>query len=240
MKTNQVRLNKYLAECGAASRRKSDELILQGRVLVNGKVVTELGMKINPERDEVLLDGEKIKPEKKVYFLLNKPKGFITTTEDERGRQTVVSLIKTNATIFPVGRLDFNTTGALVLTNDGDFANKLIHPRNKFERVYLVTLDKPLEAEHKEKLLQGIYLEKVKSRFEKIEFPKKNNFKFVKVTTTEGKYHFVKRMFDRFRYNVKRLHRESIGFLTVKDLPVGKYRKLTPLEVEKVLGNRRK
>ncbi len=230
-----IRLNKFLSECGAASRRKSDELILQGRVSVNGKVVVELGRKIDPAKDSILLDGEIIKPEKKVYFLLNKPKGYVTTTEDEKGRKTVVSLIKSNAKIFPVGRLDYNTTGALVITNDGDFANKLIHPRNKFQRVYLALLDKPLEFGHKEKLLKGVFLEGKKSKFIRVEFPKRKDFKNVRVFTTEGKYHFVKRMFGLFKYNVKRLHRESIGFLSVADLPVGSYRKLTMQEVKKVL-----
>ncbi len=230
-----IRLNKFLAECGAASRRKSDELIQQGRVTVDGKVVTELGAKIDPEKNEVRLDGEILHPEKKVYFLLNKPRGFITTTQDEKGRPTVVSLIKTNATVFPVGRLDYNTTGAIVLTNDGDFANKLIHPRNKFKRVYLVSLDKPLEAQHKEKMLKGIFLDGRKSKFTSVEFPKKSDFKKVRVTTEEGRNHFVKRMFSHFKYHVKKLHRESIGFLSVEKLPLGNYRELTPKEIERVM-----
>ena len=154
----KVRLNKFLSECGVASRRKSEEMILQGRIMVNGRTVSELGMKIDPEKDIVLADGERVKPQKKVYFLLNKPKGVVTTTKDEKGRPTVLDLVNVSQSIFPVGRLDFNTTGALLLTNDGDFAEKLIHPRNKFERVYLVVLDKPLQNEHKEKMLKGIFL----------------------------------------------------------------------------------
>jgi 23S rRNA pseudouridine2605 synthase len=203
--------------------------------MVNGRTVSELGMKIDPEKDIVLADGERVKPQKKVYFLLNKPKGVVTTTKDEKGRPTVLDLVNVSQSIFPVGRLDFNTTGALLLTNDGDFAEKLIHPRNKFERVYLVVLDKPLQNEHKEKMLKGIFLEKGRSRFEKVEFLKKKDKKRVRVFTTEGKYHFVKRMFAKFGYNVKQLHRERIGFFSVENLPEGKFRKLTPKEIETIL-----
>ncbi len=229
-----IRLNKFIAESGAASRRKSEQLILQGRVTVDGKVVDKLGIKIDPEKNEVRLDGEILKPARKVYFLLNKPKGFVTTVSDEKGRATVLSLIKSNLSLFPVGRLDYNTTGALIITNDGDFANKLIHPSNNFKRVYLVKIDKPLESKHIEKMLKGVFLDGKKSKFLNVSFPKKNNPKLVRVTTQEGKYHFVKRMFSHFKYNVKALHRESIGPFTVKELAFGEYRKLSSREIEKI------
>lgn len=227
----KVRLNKYLSECGVASRRNSDILIQEGRVKLNGKVVNELGTKINADEDEVLIDGEKINKRKKVYFLLNKPKGFITSTKDEKDRATVVDLIKTREKIFPVGRLDYNTTGLLILTNDGDFSNYLTHPRNKIEREYEVKLNKPLTKEHKEGLIKGIYLDKRKSKFVKISFPRLNNFKTVRVVTVEGRNHFVKRMFDHFEYRVNELSRIRFGKLTLENLRRGDSRILSKKEM---------
>lgn len=227
----KVRLNKFLSECGVASRRNSDILIQEGRVKLNGKVVNELGTKINADEDEVLIDGEKINKRKKVYFLLNKPKGFITSTKDEKDRATVVDLIKTREKIFPVGRLDYNTTGLLILTNDGDFSNYLTHPRNKIEREYEVKLNKPLTKEHKEGLIKGIYLDKRKSKFVKISFPRLNNFKTVRVVTVEGRNHFVKRMFDHFEYRVNELSRIRFGKLTLENLRRGDSRILSKKEM---------
>ena len=146
-----VRLNKYLSECGVASRRKSDLLISEGRVKINGNIVFEMGAKVDTNKDEVLIDGEKLIARKKVYYILNKPKGVITSTSDEKNRTTVVDLIPTKEKIFPVGRLDFNTTGVLILTNDGNFSNHLTHPKNGIEREYEVKIDKPLDREDKEK-----------------------------------------------------------------------------------------
>lgn len=226
------RLNKYLSECGIASRRKSDLLIQEGRVKVNGKIVFELGIKVDTEKDEILIDGEKSKAQRKIYFLLNKPKGVITTTKDEKDRTTVVDLIHTREKIFPVGRLDFNTTGLLILTNDGDFSNYLTHPRNEIEREYEVKLDKPLLKEHREELLKGIYIEKRKSKFVNISFPKENNYFIVRVITVEGRNHFVKRMFDNFQYNVVELSRIRFGKLTLKNLRRGESRILTEKEIK--------
>lgn len=143
-----TRLNKFIADSGITSRRKAEELILQGRVTVNNKTITKLAFNIDVESDEVTVDGEKIKPADHVYFLLNKPKGVVTTTDDEKHRMTVTDLIKSKQKIFPIGRLDYNTTGVLILTNDGEFAQKLIHPKNNIIREYEVKLDKELEAEH--------------------------------------------------------------------------------------------
>ncbi|MBK7106685.1 MAG: rRNA pseudouridine synthase [Ignavibacteriae bacterium] len=226
-----TRLNKYLSECGIASRRKSDLLIQEGRVKVNGKIVFELGTKIDTEQDEVSIDGEKSKAQRKVYFLLNKPKGVITSTDDEKNRATVVDLIKTREKIFPVGRLDFNTTGLLILTNDGDFSNFITHPKNGIEREYEVKLDKPLLKEHREDLLKGIFIDYRKSKFVKISFPKDNNFSIVRVVTVEGRNHFVKKMFDHFEYNVKDLTRIRFGKLTLKNLQRGESRILTEKEI---------
>ena len=229
----KVRLNKYLAECGIASRRKSDELIAEGRVTVNGNIVLELGTKIDSDKDEISIDGEKLKVQSKVYYILNKPKGIITTTSDDKKRKTVVDLIKTNKKIFPVGRLDFNTTGLLLLTNDGEFSNYLTHPRNGIEREYEVKLDKELSKQDREKLTKGIYLDRRKSKFLTVTFPKRNNYFFVKVVTVEGRNHFVKNMFFKLGYNVKELNRSRYGKFTLKNLPRGAYRELTEKEIKK-------
>lgn len=230
-----VRLNKYLSECGISSRRKADTLITGGRVTVNGKLVLELGTKINPDQDKVFIDGEKLKSKKKVYYLLNKPKGVITSTKDEKNRTTVTDIIRSKEKIFPVGRLDFNTTGVLILTNDGDFSNFLTHPKNKMEREYEVTLDKELSIEDKTKLLKGIYIDKRKSIFTSISFPKRNNFKVANVITVEGRNHFVKRMFETLGYRVLELKRIRFDIFTVKNLRSGEFRAITNKEIKKYL-----
>lgn len=230
----KIRLNKFLSECGVASRRKSEEFILEGRVSVNGETITQLSFMVDEVNDIVMLDGEKIKPKKKVYFLLNKPKGYITTTNDEKKRKKVIDLIDTNYKIFPVGRLDYNTTGVLLLTNDGTFANFISHPSRRVPREYKVVLNKKLEAKDREKLLKGITLDRRKSRFEEIEFYKKGDYKKVRVVTTEGRNHFVKRMFGALGYYVEELERTKFGIFTCKDLPKGGYRKLSITEIENV------
>ncbi len=230
-----MRLNKFLAEAGIASRRKADELIEQGRVDVNGKTVIKLGTEIDPEKDEIFVDGERVKPARKVYFMLNKPKGTVATTSDERGRPTVVELIKTNQKIFPVGRLDFNTTGLLLLTNDGEFANKLTHPSNKFERVYYAKINYPLKEKDVNRFLKGIFVDGRKSRFTKVEFLHESNRTKVFVGTVEGRNHFVKKMFETLGYKVLELHRESFGNFTLGGLRVGEYRELSKDEIEKTM-----
>jgi 23S rRNA pseudouridine2605 synthase len=227
----QVRLNKYLAECGIASRRGADELISQGRIQVNNKSVRSLGLKINPATDKIQVDGELIKRERKVYLLMNKPAGVITSTKDERSRKTVIDLINTRERVFPIGRLDYNTTGVLLLTNDGEFANKLIHPRNNIERVYTAILDKDLSEKDKGKLLSGIIIAKKKSKFINLRFPVARNYKIVRVSTAEGRNHFVKNMFKSLGYHVMKLNRESIGEFTAEDLDPGSYRKLSEKEI---------
>lgn len=228
-----MRLNKFIAECGVCSRRKAEELIQQGRITVNKKTVTKLSTEIDPEKDEVFFDGDKLKFQQPVYYLLNKPKGVIATTNDEKNRTAVTDLIKTKFKIFPVGRLDANTTGVLLLTNDGDFANKLIHPRNNIIREYEVRLDKGLEPKDEKSLLDGIYPDGKKGRFISITFKKKNDRKNLIVKCTEGRNHFVKKMFWALHYNVEKLHRKS--FAGIKDdLPVGSYRKLTKDEIQKL------
>jgi 23S rRNA pseudouridine2605 synthase len=229
-----IRLNKYLADSGISSRRKAEEFILQGRVTVNGKVVKELSFKVNNDNDVVSFDGENISPKKHLYFLLNKPKGVVTTTSDEKKRGTVVGLIKTQEKIFPVGRLDFNTTGVLLLTNDGEFSNLLTHPRNKVPRTYEVILDRPLEESHDEKLLKGVYIDGVKGKFKSLKFPKNNSRKKVNVITVEGRNHFVKNMFKTLGYTVISLNRSAYGNFSA-DVPVGHYRTISSLEIDKAI-----
>lgn len=227
-----IRLNKYLAECGIASRRKAEQLITEGRVVVNKNVIYELGTKINTETDVIFIDGQKLAIKRKTYFLLNKPKGVITSTKDEKNRVTVVDLIKTNYSIFPVGRLDYNTTGLLILTNDGELSNYLTHPSNKIEREYEVFLNEPLTKEDREKLTSGIILDRKKSKFEKISFPKKNNYKLMRVVTVEGRNHFVKRMFSSLQYRVEELSRIRFGNLKIGNLKKGESRLLSEKELE--------
>jgi 23S rRNA pseudouridine2605 synthase len=229
-----MRLNKYLASCGVGSRRKVEELIVTGRVDINNKTVIDLSYQINEETDHVMVDGNKIAPRRHVYYLLNKPKGVITTTADEKNRQTVVDLIDTKDIIFPVGRLDYNTTGVLFLTNDGDFSNLVTHPKNKIPREYEVLLDRPLDDGDKEKLLKGIYLEGERGRFKQIVFPKKNHYTNVIVTAVEGRNHFVKKMFAALSYTVKNLNRISFAGIYA-DIPVGNYRILTQSEIDEVI-----
>ncbi len=224
-KTTQqmIRLNKFLAESGVDSRRKVEELIITGRVEVNDKTVTELSFKIDPTKDIVKVDGEKIKPEEKVYFLLNKPKGFITSRSDEKNRPVVIDLIKTNKRIFPIGRLDRDTTGLLILTNDGDFANIFMHPKHKIEREYIVKIDRELSDTDKTKLLTGVYLDKKRSVFEKITISNKKSNRVINVVTTEGRYHFVKEMFKALGYHVESLRRIRFGNFILPDIKEGTY-----------------
>lgn len=229
-----VRLNKFLADSGIASRRKAEELILQGRVYVNDKLITDLSFKVEEGLDTVEVDGEKIKPKQHVYYLLNKPRGFVTTTSDEKNRRTVVELIKSNEKIYPVGRLDYNTTGVLLLTNDGDFTNLLTHPKNKVPRVYEVLLDRFLTDDDRDELLKGIYITGKKGKFEDIKFPKAKDRKIVIVTGTEGRNHFVKNMFQTIGYTVLRLNRLSYAGIEA-DIAPGEYRKLSQPEVNSLI-----
>jgi len=236
----EIRLNKYLAECGIASRRKAEDYINEGRVSINGKTIFELSTRVDDETDVVALDGEKLRLIKKVYYILNKPKGVVTTTDDEKGRTTVLDLIKTNIRIFPVGRLDFNTTGALLLTNDGEFADFLLHPRNEIPREYLAVIDRPLSEEDKIRLLSGVTLDKRKSRFRSISYPSKGNFSKVLVISDEGRNHFVKNMFACLGYNVKTLHRKSYAGLTADNMSPAGYRALSKEEIERVFKKYKK
>jgi 23S rRNA pseudouridine2605 synthase len=229
---DEVRLNKYLANAGICSRREADVLIETGVVTINGQVVTELGYKIKPG-DTVQYDGETINAEKKRYVLLNKPKGFITTMDDPFGRKTVMTLVNKacRERIYPVGRLDRETTGLLLFTNDGDMAKKLTHPRHRAAKIYHAELNKPVKREDLEKLLVGLDLEDGKTNFDVAEFVKDGNSREVGVELHSGKNRIVRRMFEALEYEVVKLDRVQFAGLTKKDLPRGMFRHLSEKEV---------
>ena len=233
------RLQKVIAQAGVASRRKAEELITEGKVKVNGKVVTELGTKVS-DKDQIEVENNIIEKEIKEYYLLNKPRGVVTTTQDDKNRKTVVDLIPTNARIYPVGRLDYDTTGALLLTNDGDFANILMHPKHEVAKVYVAKIKGLIKGEQINKLKDGVEIEPgVVVRGERVKLKKtdsKSNTSMVQITITEGKNHQVKKMFEAVGFEVVKLKREKIAFFDLKDLQSGEYRKLTPKEVSKVFS----
>jgi 23S rRNA pseudouridine2605 synthase len=229
-----TRINKYIADSGITSRRKAEELILQGRVSVNNSVIENLSYRINPERDSVFIDGERIKTKRNVYYLLNKPRGVISSTDDEKNRKTVIDLINTKEKIYPVGRLDFNTTGVLLLTNDGEFSNLLTHPKNKVSKKYEVRLDRVLGERDKLTLIKGVMIDRKKGRFIDVRFINPTEKKSVEVECVEGRNHFVKKMFETLGYNVKRLNRNYFAGLHT-DIPVGSYRELSKKEVQKII-----
>ena len=227
------RLQKVIAQAGISSRRKAEELILQGQVKVNGVVVTELGTKVS-EKDEIFVNNKPIVKETKEYYLLNKPIGVVTTTSDDKNRKTVVDLINTNARIYPVGRLDYDTTGAILLTNDGDFANIITHPKSEIDKVYVAKLNAIIKGEQINNLKDGIELDGVIVKPSRVKLKKVNqetNTSTVEITIHEGKNHQVKRMFEAVGILVDKLKRERIGIFNLEGLQSGEYRKLTPKEV---------
>lgn len=233
------RLQKVIAQAGIASRRKAEELITEGKVKVNGKIVTELGTKVS-DKDQIEVENNLIEKEIKEYYLLNKPRGVVTTTQDDKNRKTVVDLIPTNARIYPVGRLDYDTTGALLLTNDGDFANILMHPKHEVAKVYVAKVKGIIKGEQINRLKDGVEIEPgIIVKGERVKLKKtdsKSNTSMVQITITEGKNHQVKKMFEAVGFEVVKLKREKIAFFDLKDLQSGEYRKLTPKEVSKVFS----
>lgn len=229
---DEVRLNKYLSNAGVCSRREADVLIATGVVSVNNVIVTELGYKIKPG-DSVKYDGESINAEIKRYVLLNKPKGFITTMDDPMGRKTVMTLVKKacRERIYPVGRLDKETTGLLLFTNDGDLAKKLTHPKHKASKIYHVEVNKPFNADDIQRLLKGIDLEDGKTICDAAEFVKGGSNREIGVELHSGKNRIVRRLFESMGYEVVKLDRVQFSSLTKKDLPRGMYRHLTEKEV---------
>lgn len=230
------RLQKVIAASGVTSRRKAEELITQGKVMVDGVVINELGYKVNGN-EEIIVDGIKINKEDKVYYLLNKPRGVVTTTSDEKGRKTVLDLIDDNRRIYPVGRLDYDTTGALILTNDGEFANNLMHPKNEIDKVYIAKISGFLTPSDIMTLKKGVVIDGVKTSRAKVRVrktDKENRTSIVELTIHEGRNHQVKNMFKAIGYEVLKLKRERIAFLDVKSLSSGEYRLLNPKEVKQL------
>lgn len=230
------RLQKVIAASGVTSRRKAEELITQGKVMVDGVVIDELGYKVNGN-EEIIVDGIKINKEDKVYYLLNKPRGVITTTSDDKGRKTVLDLIDDNRRIYPVGRLDYDTTGALILTNDGEFANNLMHPKNEIDKVYIAKISGFLTPSDVMSLKKGVVIDGVKTSRAKVRVrktDKETRTSIVELTIHEGRNHQVKNMFKAIGYEVLKLKRERIAFLDVKNLSSGEYRVLNSKEVKQL------
>ena len=228
------RLQKVIAEAGYASRRKAEELIKAGKVYVNGEKVTEMGFKVNGN-DIIDVNGKPLKKEEKEYYLLNKPRGVVTTTSDDKDRKVVTDLIETTKRIYPIGRLDYDTTGALILTNDGELTNLLNHPSSEIQKVYVAKIEGIVEPYKVKKLSDGVIVDgkktsKAKVRIKKLD--KKNDASYIELTIHEGRNHQVKKMFEAIGYNVIKLKREKYAFLDVNSLKSGEYRKLNTKEVK--------
>ncbi|TYQ00444.1 ribosomal large subunit pseudouridine synthase B [Tenacibaculum adriaticum] len=227
-----VRLNKYIANSGICSRREADTYIEHGSVTINGKLVTEMGYKVQPS-DEVRFDGSLISIEKKRYILLNKPKNYITTMEDDRGRKTVMELIanSTKERIYPVGRLDRNTTGLLLFTNDGELAKKLTHPKHNVRKLYHASLDKKLTISDLDKLRGEVIIEGRKVFIDAVSYVEGEKKTEVGIEIHSGRNRIVRKIFEHLGYAVTKLDRVVFAGLTKKNLPRGRWRELTELEL---------
>ncbi len=237
----EIRLQKFLSNNGICSRRNAEQLIIDGKIQVNGKTVTELGTKINPEKDTIAYNGQEVKPvQKKVYILLNKPIGYVTTVKEQFGRPTVIDLVKgVDAKLLPVGRLDMYTSGALILTNDGDFIYKVTHPKNEVEKTYNATVRGIITKEDVEKLEQGVEIEDYTSAKAKVKILKtdeQKNFSRVQITIHEGKNREVRKMCEAIGKPVIALHRARIGNIDVKDIKIGNWRYLRENEIKMLMS----
>ena len=243
MEEKEVRLQKFLANQGGASRRKSEELILQGKVKVNGKVITELGTKVNTDKDKIEYNGKAInKISNKVYVLLNKPIGYVTTVKDQFDRDTVMDLIKgVSEKVVPVGRLDMYTSGALLLSNDGEFINKITHPSNEINKTYNATIRGKITSEDVKLLTEGVeivdkettYITK-KALVKILKIDEEKNISRVQITIHEGKNREVRKMFQSINKKVIALHRAKIGELSVKNIKIGQWKYLTKGDLDRI------
>lgn len=233
------RIQKIIANSGYCSRRKAEELITNGKVKINNKVETTLGLKISGT-DIVEVEGHKLKKEEHEYILLYKPRGYITTTSDEKNRKTVMDLVKSDKRLYPVGRLDYNTSGIILLTNDGELTNKLIHPKHNVDKVYVAKIEGLIHKNEVKKLCGGVVIDgkktaKAKARIKSLDLKKHTSI--VELTIHEGKNHQIKKMFESIGYTVIKLKREKFSFLDLKGLKSGEYRKLNIKEVKKLYSD---
>lgn len=235
------RLQKVIATYGYASRRAAEKLILDKKVKVNGELVTELGVKVNAT-DLITINGKAINKEIiKKYFLLNKPRKVVSSVSDEVGRITVVDLINTSERIYPIGRLDYDTTGIILLTNDGEFANYLMHPSNEIRKTYIAKLEGVINKEAIDKLKKGVYINEQKVAMHNFKVRKKDNVKnttLIEVTISEGRNHIVKKMFEKLGFPVMKLTRTVYGELNLGNLQSGEYRELSIKEVKNFYKNK--
>ena len=240
MDNEPIRLQKFLAEAGIASRRKCEQLILDGKISVNGQTVQELGTKIVPNVDKITYCGKPVENQKnKVYILLNKPIGYVTTAKDQFNRDTVLNLVKVKERIVPVGRLDMYTSGALILTNDGEFVYKVTHPKHEITKTYTVTVKGIIQNEEVEKLKQGVQIEDYTTRPAKVKILKtdlEKDISRLEITIHEGKNRQVRKMCESVGRKVLALHRSKIGNIGVKDLKLGTWRYMKKQEIESLCG----
>lgn len=230
------RLQKIIAESGYCSRRKAEELIKNSKVTVNGNIVNILGTKANVG-DNIIVEGKTISKEDKEYYLFYKPRGVISSTSDDKDRKTIMNYFNTNKRLYPVGRLDYNTDGAIIVTNDGEFANMLMHPKNELEKVYIVKVKGIIDGDAIRKLKQGIVINRSKCIPDKVKLRKVDKVKkssIVEIVIHDGKNHEVKLMFERIGFLVDKLKRERIEFLNLDGLNSGEYRRITPKEIKKI------
>ncbi len=231
-----MQLNKYLAHAGICSRRQAEGYIRQGLVTINHAIVTEPGYRVQPD-DQVRYKKKVVRLEQKMYLLVNKPVGVVTTTTDDKGRPTVMDLLKPKKIkkrLYPVGRLDYATSGVLLLTNDGELAQKLAHPRYKIAKTYLVHLDKPIAPGDLDKIRIGVRIDNQRIKVDALSYLNKRKQDLVKMTIHSGKYRVIRRIFERFGYSVKKLDRISFAGLSAKGLSHGQWRELKPAEVERL------
>lgn len=234
------RLQKIMAQAGIASRRKAEEMIKAGRVQVNDEVVKELGTKVDPDEDIIVVDGKKIREEKKVYLLFHKPKGVITSVKDPKGRKTVTDFMTDiKERVYPVGRLDYDTEGLLILTNDGEFANALMHPKHEMSKIYHAYIKGIPHGNVLDKLKKGVQLEDGmtgKAEVEYVDVLPDQSRSVISITIHEGKNRQVRRMFEAVGYPVEKLRRVKLGFLTLEGVSRGNYRELTKNEVDNLMN----
>lgn len=232
------RLQKIIAHSGYASRRKAEELIIAGKVTVNGKVVKELGTKVN-RNDDIIVEGRILQLEEKVYYVLYKPEGYISSTDDEKGRKTVLDLVPGDKRVYPVGRLDYDTSGVLLLTNDGDFTNLMTSPKHHVQKEYRVKLKGFLRKEESTKICRGIRINNYKTKkavIKDVVYNKQNETTLATIIITEGKYHQVKLMFDAVDHPVLKLKRVRFGIVTLDNMKIGEHRLLKPFELKQLKG----